>query len=116
MRNGKRTSESGLKATSNRRKQLDEIFKNVGDDQKQLIDKMLDELVFLEEEMEKLQKLPFIKVNPNNPEQQKVTPAAKLYKEHSQSFMNAVRILSRILEKTEASSKDQLMEMLSEFE
>ena len=34
-----------------------------------------------------------IKLNPNNPEQQKATPAAKLYKEFLQQYINVVKVI-----------------------
>lgn len=99
-----------------RREQLNEIFKNVEENQKQLVDRLLDEIVFLEERMSELKTLPFINVNQKNPAQQKITPAAKLYKECTQSYMNAIRILSSILHKVESSAQDELMKLLGEFE
>lgn len=71
----------------------DELLKLAGDDPAliELVSKML----FLEKRLEELEKLPFIRVNPNNPEQQKVTPAAKQYKELLQQYTNCIKILSR---------------------
>lgn len=71
----------------------DELLKLAGDDPAliELVPKML----FLEKRLEELEKLPFIRVNPNNPEQQKVTPAAKQYKELLQQYTNCIKILSR---------------------
>ena len=43
--------------------------------------------------MEELKKHPFIQVHPKDPTKQRATTAAKLYKEHSQSYMNAIRML-----------------------
>ena len=100
---------------SNRREELNQIFKDIDKTEKQLIDKLLDEIVFLEEQMINLKKLPFIKINPKNQTQQKITPAAKLYKEHSQSYMNAIRILLNTLRKVESSAADELLERLKEF-
>ena len=40
-----------------------------------------------------LKKLPFIQVNPKNPTQQRTTKASRLYKECSQSYMNAIRMV-----------------------
>ncbi len=38
--------------------------------------------------------MPFIRIHPKDPtKQKKVTKAAKLYKEHSQSYMNAIRMV-----------------------
>lgn len=98
-----------------RREQLDEIFKNIDDDQKQLVNRLLDEVVFLEEKMTELKKLPFVNVHPKNPSLQKITSAAKLYKECSQSYMNAIRILSSLLQKVESSTQDDLLKLLENF-
>ena len=70
-----------------------ELLKLAGDDATliELVSKML----FLEKRLEELEKLPFIKVNPNNPAQQKATPAAKQYKELLQQYTNCIKILSR---------------------
>ena len=70
-----------------------ELLKLAGDDVTliELVPKML----FLEKRLEELEKLPFIKVNPNNPAQQKATPAAKQYKELLQQYTNCIKILSR---------------------
>lgn len=99
-----------------RREQLDEIFKNVEDGQKQLVTRLLDEVIFLEEQMTELKKLPFIRVHPKDPTLQKTTSAAKLYKECTQSYMNAIRILSSILHKVESSAQDELLKLLEGFE
>ena len=56
-----------------RRENLDEIFKDIEDNKKQLINPMLDNIAFLEERMEELKKLPFIQVNPKNKTQQRTT-------------------------------------------
>lgn len=98
-----------------RRKQLDEIFRDVDEDKKRLVDRLLDEVVYLEGQMEELKKLPFLAVHPENSARQKVTPAAKLYKECSQSYMNAIRILAGVLNKVETSAQDDLMSMLEQF-
>ena len=99
-----------------RRDQLEEIFRNVDDDEKQLVDKLIDEVVFLEDRMKELKQLPFIAVHPENPSRQKVTSAAKLYKDCSASYMNALRILISILRKVEASAQDDLLRMLEEYQ
>lgn len=76
-----------------RREKLDEIFKDIDENKKELISPLLDDIAFLEEQMEKLKKLPFIQVHPKDPTKQRVTKAAKLYKEHNQSYMNAIRMV-----------------------
>lgn len=105
-----------MESNEKRREQLNEIFKNVDEAQKQLIDPLLDELVRLEDEIAELRKLPQLRVHPNNPSIQKLTPAARLLKMELQSYMNAVRILSGILNKIESTTQDELLEALKQFE
>lgn len=59
-------------------------------------ERLIDEIVFLEEQMTELKKHPFIAVNPKNPAQQKPTAAAKQYKEFLQQYNNSLRLLLRI--------------------
>lgn len=96
--------------------EISKIFQGVDDNQRQLIRPLIEEAVFLEGKMTELKKLPFVSVNPKNPALQKLTPAAKLYKECTQSYMNAIRILSSILRKVEASAAEELEHMLEEFQ
>lgn len=100
---------------SYRREQLNFIFKDVDENEKKLIDPLLDELVDMEKQLEELRKLPMIRINPKNPAIQKKTEAAKLRKEISQSYMNAVRILCSILNKVESSAQDELLARLEQF-
>lgn len=100
---------------SERRKEYDEIFRNVDETERQLVDRLIDEVVYYEEQMTELKKLPFISTNPKNPVQQKTTAAARLYKEYATSYMNAIRILLNILRKVETSAQDDLIRRLEEF-
>jgi hypothetical protein len=81
-----------------RKEELLKLFEQV-EDTKGLILPLIDDVVFLEEQLTILRKLPFIKVNPNNPSQQKPTPAAKQYKELLQQYNNCIKILTGILRK-----------------
>lgn len=74
-----------------RKEQLLEI---VGDDIKGL--QLVDEIVFIEERLINLKKLPFIKIHPKDPTKQKTTPAAKQYKELLQQYNNSLRLLLRM--------------------
>lgn len=58
---------------------------------------LIEEIVFLEEQMSEMRKLPFIKINPDNPAQQKTTPAHKMYKEYLQQYNNSLRLLFRLM-------------------
>lgn len=57
---------------------------------------LIDEIVFLEDQMADLKRYPFIAVNPKNPSQQKPTAASKQYKEFLQQYNNCLRLLLRI--------------------
>lgn len=99
-----------------RREELGMIFESIDPNEKMLVDKLLDEVVFLEEQMVELKKLPFVSVHPTNPSLQKTTPAAKLYKECTQSYFNAIRILLNTLRKVEGAEQNALLKKLGEFE
>lgn len=81
-----------------RKEELLKIFDQV-EDTKGIILPMIDDVVFLEEQLEALRKLPFIKVHPEYPEIQKPTAAAKQYKELLQQYNNCIKILTGILRK-----------------
>ena len=74
----------------------DELLKFVNDSNSSTITPLIDKMLFLENQLERLEKLPMIKVHPENPEIQKATPAAKLYKEFLQQYTNVVKIISHV--------------------
>ena len=92
-----------------------DIFANTDPSEFKLVRELIEEVVFLEDQMKELKKLPFISVHPVNPGKQKTTAAAKLYKECSQSYMNAVRILLSILRNEDTTEQNELLARLSEF-
>ena len=98
-----------------RKETLEDIFKDIEPNEKKLIVPLIDEVIFLEEQMNELKKLPFIRINAQNPALQKKTEAAKLYKECTQSYMNAIRILCSILHKVESTAQEELLKRLEEF-
>lgn len=98
-----------------RQKDLLALFESVDENERELIGPLIGEVAFLEERMAELKKLPFIRVHPKDPSLMKTTPAAKQYKECSQSYMNAVRILLGVLGKAEVSAQDELLKRLEEF-
>ena len=101
---------------SDRKSELMAIFDGLPDADKTLLDRLIDEVVYLEARMDDLRKMPQISVNPKNPCQQKVTAAARQYKECSASYMNAVRILLSSLHRMDESAEDELFAKLREFQ
>lgn len=60
-----------------------------------LFTQLIDEIIFIENQLVELKKLPFISVNPRNNAQQKATPASKQYKELLQQYLNCIKVLAR---------------------
>lgn len=79
-----------------RRQELEKIVYKDGRNNDIKAKNLIDEIIFLEVQMQDLRALPFIKVNPKNPAQQKATPAAKMYKETLQQYNNSLRLLFRL--------------------
>lgn len=75
----------------------DELVKLIPDDSIDLVKNTLEEIVFLEARLSELKKLPFIKVNPDNHELQKSTPASKMYKELLQQYNNCVKLVEAVI-------------------
>lgn len=75
----------------------EELMKLVNDSNAATITPLIDKMLFLESQLESLEKLPMIKVHPTNPEIQKTTPAAKLYKEFLQQYTNIIKTISHVV-------------------
>lgn len=95
-----------------RKEELLQVFDQM-DDQKGIIAPLIDDVVFLEDQLQDLRKLPFIRVNPSDPSQQKATPAAKQYKELLQQYNNCIKILTGILRKDAAEEESPLRAFLN---
>ena len=93
MGDARRLHVISLRIAMDQRKKI--LLKIVGQ-ANELITQLVDEVIFLEMQLENLKKLPFIKVNPKNNGQQKATPAAKQYKELLQQYTNRIKVLARI--------------------
>lgn len=98
------------------KEQLQAFFDNVDEDKKQFALDTIDEYLFFVERIAELKKLPYIRVNKNNPERQELTPAAKLIKEYSQAVDAKRKTLLMILYRVENSAADDLLKRLAEFE
>lgn len=79
-----------------RKEELLEAINKSGSQNDVKASQLIDEVVFIEEQLIELKKLPFISVNPKNPAQQKATPASKQYKELLQQYNNSLRLLFRL--------------------
>ena len=69
----------------------EELLQAIGDNE--ILIPVIDEVVFLEQELTNLRKLPQIIVHPKDNTRQKPTPAAKMYKEKIQQYSVLIKIL-----------------------
>lgn len=75
---------------------------------------MVDDLIFLEAQLEDLRKLPMIKVHPDDPSKQKTTPAAKQYKELLQQYTNIIKVFLRATGTDEEDDESPLRKWMNE--
>lgn len=99
-----------------RLEQLQEIFSGIDDDKKRVIEPLISDVVFMEEELVKLKALPHIRVDKKNTMRQETTPAFKQWKDMQQQYLNAIKVLLTALYRVESSAADELMQKLAEFE
>lgn len=74
------------------------------DEEKALLEPVVEDMLYLETQLRELKKLPHYRVNPNNPEQQKTTPAARLYRENLNSYIMIVKMLEKKTDDTDSDS------------
>lgn len=75
---------------------------------------LVDEMIYLEEQLDYYRTLPKIKVHPDDPSKQKTTPAAKLYKEYLQQYTNIVKILLRATGADDTEEESPLRRWMNE--
>lgn len=83
-----------------------ELLKYIDNDP--LLIPTVEQMLYLECELDKLRDMPKIKINPKNPLQQKVLPAAKLYKEYLQQYLNAVKAIEKVTGADETEEESPL--------
>lgn len=74
----------------------DEILKYIRENRPNdvsFLSPLIDDVVFLEERLKELRKLPLIEIHPVDNTKQRPTPSAKLYKELLQQYNNCVKII-----------------------
>lgn len=81
-----------------------------------LVKNTVEEMIFIEEKLEYLKTLPFIKVHKEKPELQKATPAAKQYKELMQNYLYMTKILVALINKINFEEDDAFSKFLQTVE
>ena len=94
--------------------ELSGLFDGVDDDTRALVWPTVENVLFLETQMQELAKLPMIQVCPSDPNRQRYTPAAKLYKDFLQQHTNCIKLLSSILNKNAPDEESPLRAWLNE--
>lgn len=95
-----------------RKEELIKIFENV-EDTKGIIMPLIDDVVFLEEQLAALRKMPFIKVHPDYPDIQKPTAASKQYRELLQQYNQCIKIMTSIIRKDSPEEESPLRAFIS---
>ena len=93
-----------------RRSEIDAALNGITSETAAVISPLIDNVLFIEENLENLKKLPFIAVNPNNPMQQKYTAAYKQYKELYQQYTLGIKILLSVIEDKTITSDSPLQQ------
>lgn len=75
---------------------------------------MVDDIIFLERQLEQLRTLPMIKVHPDDPNKQKSTPAAKQYKELLQQYINIIKVFMKETGTAETEEESPLKQWMNE--
>lgn len=88
----------------------DELLALVPEDSKELVRDVVDEVVFLEERLTELKKLPFIQIHPTDPAVQRATPAAKQYKEFLQQYINCIKVIEAVIYRDKRLEGDEVEE------
>lgn len=88
----------------------DELEALVPKDSMDLVNDVIDEVIFLEGKLTELKKLPFIQTNPKNPMQQRSTPAAKMYKEFLQQYINCIKMIEYVIYKEKRLEGEEVEE------
>lgn len=93
-----------------RQEKLNSIFDKLSEDQKELNEPLKQKALFLERQLDELEKLPFYRVNPDNPAQQKRTEAGRLYKDLLQAYCNVMKMLNSVVYKNSVEDTDEFDE------
>ena len=88
----------------------DELVAIVPEDSLELVTSVIDDVVFLEERLTELKKLPFIQVHPQDATKQRSTPASKQYKEFLQQYINCIKMIEGVIYRDKRLEGDEAEE------
>ena len=99
-----------------RLEELTAIAEKLDVDKRTAVEPLLTDIVFMENRLADLRKLPHLRIHPKNPERQQVTAAGKQYKETMQSYLNALKVVLTAINRQESDAAAELLDKLKEFE
>ena len=99
-----------------RLEELTAIAEKLDADKRTAVEPLLTDIVFMENRLADLRKLPHLRIHPKNPERQQVTAAGKQYKETMQSYLNALKVVLTAINRQESDAAAELLDKLKEFE
>lgn len=88
----------------------EDLINLIGEDSLELVSEVVDEVVFLEEKLEELKKLPFIQIHPQDATKQRNTPAARMYKEFLQQYINCIKLIEGVIYKDKRLEGEEVEE------
>lgn len=97
-----------------RLEELQAIFENVDEDKAAVVNPLLPQVVFMEQRLDELKRLPHIRIHPKNTARQEITAAGKQYKELMQSYNNCLKILLSTLGRYSQEEADEFDKWLEE--
>lgn len=88
---------------NNQEQQLKKLSKN-----EKALENLIENIIFLENQLNELKKHPFIEVSSKNPAKTRVTPVAKLYKEFMIQYISAMKVLLTVNRTTSSEGESPL--------
>lgn len=93
---------------------LRELLGNCDEGQRELVDRLIDEIIFMENRLDEVKKLPFLKVHPKNPMIQHQTEAFRTYKALMQQYNNSIKTLAVVFNRAAGSEEHPFAAWLRE--
>ena len=106
-----------------RKENLKNLIQELDENVRIIVEPLVEDIVFMEKNLDELKKYPFIRTHPRDPTLQKVTAAAKQYKELLQQYTNCLKLICSFA-KNEKTGEDsplreyykKKMEQLEQYE
>ena len=111
----KQTPNGHFSDSQDRKQELLALVEGI-QDTKGIILPLIDDVVFLEGRLSELRALPFLRINPKNPAEQKPTAASRQYRELMQQYTQCIKILTGVVRKDGQEEESPLRAYLRTLE